>query len=214
MKIAIDVDDCISNTAEVDFVTCYEYNKALHPDDNKNYVNEYHNAPTIFGLTKEQDDDFYIHQRKLCIEEDLIKPKVFADKIIAKLIRDGHDVTILTSRGDLYWGNALEETKKWLNKYNIPYTRCVANSGDKGKYCAENNIDIMIDDNLKYIKQCNMVGIRTITFNNNYNPKYYPEELRHYQNDLNTYASSWSEVSDKVDLISKIKEEFESKQLM
>ncbi len=204
MRIAIDVDDCISSTAEVDFATCWEYNKKLNPDDDKIYVNDFHNAPTIFGLTKQQDDDFYIHQRKLCIKYDLIKPKIFADKIIEKLLQDGHDVTILTSRGDLYWGDALKETEKWLKKYSIPFTKCVANIGDKGKYCNENNIDIMIDDNLKYIRQCNLAGIQTITFNNNYNPKYYDEDLQNYENELNTFACCWSEVYEKVDIISKL----------
>ena len=205
MKIAIDVDDCISNTAEVDFATCWKYNKIINPNDNKEYVNDYHNAPTIFGFTKQQDDDFYIFQRKLCVEQDLIKPKIFSDKIINKLLNNGHDITILTSRGDKYWGNALQETKKWLNKYGIKYTRCVANSGNKGDYCLENNIDLMIDDNLKYIKQCNDKGIKTITFNNNYNQKYYPEELRNYQSTLNQYASCWIEVCEIVNKLSKEK---------
>lgn len=197
MRIAIDVDDCISNTAEVDFATCYEYNKKLHKlKKGEHLKNEYHNAPTIFGLTKEQDDDFYIKQRKQCVEEDLIQPKVFAGKFINQLIKDGHDITILTSRGDLYWGNALEETRKWLAKHNIHYTNLVANSGNKGVYCQNNNIDLMIDDNLKYIKQCNDIEVLTITFDNNYNPKYYPEELQEYCNPLNQYASCWNEVYD------------------
>lgn len=202
MKIAIDVDDCISNTAEVDFATCYDYNKNLNGGRYKHLVNDYHNAPTIFGLTKEQDDDFYIKQRKICVEQDLIKPKVFANKFISQLLKDGHDVTILTSRGDMYWGNALEETKKWLDKYGIKYTRLVANSGSKGEYCKNNGIDLMIDDNLKYIKQCNDVGVQTITFDNNYNPKYYSSELQNYSCPLNHFASCWNEVYDVINNLS------------
>lgn len=202
MKIAIDVDDCITNTAEVDFATCYEYCKKLNIES-EHKKNNYHNAPTIFGLTKEQDDDFYINQRKRCIEEDLIKPKIFAGKFINKLLEDGHDITILTSRGDKYWGKDLKETKKWLNKYAIKYSRLIANSGSKGEYCLANGIDLMIDDNLKYIKQCNDVGVETITFDNNYDPIYYPEEFRNYQNKLNRYASCWNEIYDIICLLGK-----------
>lgn len=209
MKIAIDVDDCISNTAEVDFATCYEYSKKLTPNGKlyKHYVNDFHNAPTIFGLTKEQDDDFYIKQRKQCVEQDLIKPKVFAVKYINQLLQDGHEVIILTSRGDMYWGDALTETKKWFAKYGINYTQLIANISNKGEFCKKNKIDLMIDDNLKYIKQCNDVGIRSITFDNNYNPKYYTEELRNYSSPLNCYASCWNEVYDKIKVLDLTKKD-------
>lgn len=203
MRIAIDVDDCISNTAEVDFVTCWEYNKRINPNDKKKYVSGYHNAPTIFGFTKQQDDEFYIYQRKLCIEQDLIKPKIFADKIIGKLLSDGNEIIILTSRGDKYWGDALSETKKWLDRYGIKYTQCVANSGNKGEFCKKNKIDLMIDDNLKYIKQCNDMGIMTITFDNNYDQSYYPEELKNFESPLNQFASCWSEAYEIINDLSK-----------
>lgn len=190
MKIAIDVDDCISNTVEVDFATCWEYNQMLHPDDNNLYESNYHNAPTIFGFDKATDDAFYIQQRKLVVKENLIQPKVFAARVINQFIEDGHDVTILTSRGDLYWGNALLETEKWLKKHGIHYTRCVANSGSKGEYCKANKIDVMLEDNPKYAKQVNDEGIRTILLLANYN--------KDYKHPLNKFASCWPEVYKKV----------------
>ncbi len=205
MKIAIDIDDCISNTTEVDFATCWEYNKKLNPNDNKKYVNDYHNAPTIFGFTKQQNTDFYMYQREMCVSQDLIKPKVFSDKIINKLYKNGHDIIILSKREDKHWGDALVEAKKWLKKYGINYTQCVVNCGNKGVFCKKNDIDLLIDDNLKWIKQCNDKGIKTITFNNNYNLKYYPKNLRNYKNNLNQYASCWIEVLEIIKTLSKDK---------
>lgn len=186
MRIAIDVDDCISNTVEVDFATCWEYNQKLHPEDDKLYYNNYHNAPTIFGFTKQEDDEFYIQQRQQVVVEGLITPKVFAAKVIDKLLKDGHEITILTGRSDMYWGNALEETKNWLDKYQIRYTRVVANNVNKGEYCLGNDIDVMLEDNPKYAKQVNDVGINTILLLANYN--------KDYKNDLNYFACCWPEV--------------------
>ncbi len=206
MNIAIDVDDCLSNTAEVDFETCWEYYKKLNKDTSKNFVNDYHNAPTIFGLTQEQGDTFYKEQRKLCIKDDLIKPKVFANKIIDKLITNGHNIIIISHRGDEFWGDAMKETKKWLTKYDIHYMKCITNCENKGLHCLQNHIDVLIDDNLKNIKQCNDLGVKTITFNNNYNEKYYPNELKNYKNNLNIYASCWTEVYEKIGEIIKEKE--------
>ena len=198
MRIAIDIDDCITNTSEVDFELCYEYNKKLHPKDNKNYINNYHNAPTIFGFTKQQDDEFYILERKLCVEQDLIKPKVFAGKIIDKLLSDGHEIILVTGRSDFYWGTATLYTKQWLEKYNIHYTKLVTNMTNKGGFCKNNNVDVLIDDSLKYIKQCNDLNVNTITFNNNYSKKYDSPELQNYSHPLNIYSSCWFEVYDRV----------------
>lgn len=195
MKIAIDVDDCISNTREVDFAMCWKFNKQKHPDDDKLYFNDSHNAPTIFGFSKEEDDEFYIKQRPEVIKEGLIYPKIFAPKIINKLLEDGHDITILTSRGDLYWGNALEETEKWLAKYGINYTRCVANSGNKGDYCRENGIELLIEDNPKYAKQANDANVKSLLILEIYN--------KDYQNPLNTFASCWPEVYYKINEMTK-----------
>lgn len=33
MRIAIDIDDCLTNTCEVDFATCYIWNRQHHPED-------------------------------------------------------------------------------------------------------------------------------------------------------------------------------------
>lgn len=84
MKVAIYVDDCISNTSEVDFATCWEYNQKLNPNDNSLYFNNYHKAPTIFDFDKSTNDEFYKNQKKLVIENDLIYPKTYACKIINK----------------------------------------------------------------------------------------------------------------------------------
>lgn len=190
MKIAIDVDDCISNTIEVDFAFSYRENKKMNPDDNKLYVNNYHNAPTIFGFTPKQDDDFFAMERKICIDEDLIKPKVYSQNIINKLFDEGNEIVILTSRSDKCWGDAQKQTIAWLTKYGFKFSKCLSNVSSKGIWCKENGVDLLIDDNPKYLKQANDEKIKTITFYACYNAD--------YKNELNVFANCWFEVYDKI----------------
>ena len=198
MRIAIDIDDCITNTSEVEFELCYKYNKQLYPEDTKNYINNHYNKTTIFGFTKQQEDEFYVQAMELFIEQDLIKPKVFSKKIIDQLLSDGHEIILLTGRSDFYWGTATLYTKQWLEKYNIHYTKLVTAMTNKGEFCKNNNVDVLIDDSLKYIKQCNDLNVNTITFNNNYSKKYDSPELQNYSHPLNIYSSCWFEVYDRV----------------
>ena len=197
MRIAIDVDDCISNTMEVDFACAWEYNKKLNPNDDKLYFANHNNPPTIFGFSKEVDDEFYIEERKRTVDENLIHPKVFAAKAINKLLSEGHEVFIVTARSDFSWGDALALTEKWLKKADIKYTKCVANVENKGVYCKENNIDIMIEDNTKFAKQINDLSIKTILLLAEYNKK--------YEHELNVFASCWPEIYDKIQCMKKNK---------
>lgn len=197
LKIAIDVDDCISNTIEVDFATCFLYNKKLHPDDSKLYRANYHNAPTIFGFDEKTDDDFYMEQRRQVVLNGWITPKFMAKEIIDELSAQGHEIIILTSRGDMYWGDAKKETRKWLKKYGIHYSELVANCQDKGEFCKENLIDILIEDNQKYAQQANDSGIHSIIMLQEFN--------KDYENKLNKFASCWPEVPYKVEEILKEK---------
>lgn len=115
MRIAIDIDDCLTNTCEVDFATCYIWNRQHHPEDKKQRLPINHNAPTIFEYSKEEDDAFYIYQRKLVIEQDLIKPKIYAREILQKLLDEGHEIYIVTGRGDLYWEILIMKAKSGLS---------------------------------------------------------------------------------------------------
>lgn len=190
MRIAIDFDDCISNTIEVDFATCFMYNKKLNPKDNKIYRANWHNAPTIFGFTKEQDDEFYKWQRKEVVKNGWITPKFYVKEVIDFLLSQGHEIIILTSRGDQYWGDAEKETRNWLDKYEIGYVSIVANCQDKGKFCKINNIDVLIEDNQIQASRANDVEVYTIMMLQEFN--------KDYSNKLNKFASCWPEVPYKI----------------
>ena len=123
MRIALDVDDCITNTLEWDFACAWEFNHSHHPEDNNFYYTIHHTAPEIFKFTPDESREFYIKQRKFLIDKRLLFPKPFVKEVIDKLLQEGHEIFILTSREDTYWnGDAQGETKKWLKKYKIGYT--------------------------------------------------------------------------------------------
>lgn len=187
MKIAIDMDDCITNTQELDFACAWNYNKQNHPNDEKFHYGINHDATKIFKFTNEEKYSFYIKQRKYIIKNKLIDPKPFVKEVINQLLHDGHEIYIVTSREDEYWnGNAKRETEKWLKKHGIKFTKLFVNCLDKGAKCAELGVHILVDDNQKYARQVNSQGIRTIVFTAPYN--------KNYKNILSTHASCWPEV--------------------
>lgn len=187
MRIALDVDDCITNTLEWDFACAWEFNRSHHPEDNNFYYTIHHTAPEIFKFTPDESREFYIKQRKFLIDKRLLFPKPFVKEVIDKLLQEGHEIFILTSREDTYWnGDAQGETKKWLKKYKIGYTDLFANCVEKGLKCAELKVDLLIDDNQKFAQQVNAQGIRSIILSAPYNLK--------YKNVLSTHASCWPEV--------------------
>ncbi len=207
MRIALDVDDCITNTLEWDFACAWEYNRLHHPEDKKFYYAIHHSAPEIFNFSEQEYKDFYVNQRKQLIEKRWLYPKPFVKEVVDKLLKEGHEIFILTSREDYYWkGNALNETRKWLKKYKIGYTDLFANCTDKGLKCAELKVDLLIDDNPKYARQVNSQGIRTIILSAPYNLK--------YQNVLSTHASCWPEVYYIVKDLSQVLQEYKEAKLV
>ncbi len=200
MRIAIDMDDCICNTLEWDFACAWMYNKEKHPQDKKFYYQIFHAAPEIFNFSEEEKKEFYLENRRFIINKKLIYPKPFVKETIDKLMAEGHEIYILTSREDFYWlGDAYGHTSKWLKKYKINYTSLIVNCIEKGLKCAEIRADLLIDDNPKFISQVNSQGIRTIIIAAPYNLK--------YKNVLNEHASCWPEVFEIVqDLDSSLNE--------
>lgn len=64
-------------------------------------------------------------------------------------IRDGLEVVILTARRKSWFGNPESISRDWLEKRQIPYSSLVIEENDKGAYCAEHHISVLVDDNLE-----------------------------------------------------------------
>ena len=164
MKIAIDIDDTLTDTKDNQIKLWKEY---IHNNPNPNYTEELPNNINEFDAG-EYINNFWDTYREELSFKSPYKKDVAA--IINKLKDDRHELCIVTSRPDEKYVNLKNKIilSLKLNKINID--KVYTNVRIKGAYCKEHNFDLLIDDNLKQIENANTNGIKTILFN--YNPQY------------------------------------------
>ncbi len=77
---------------------------------------------------------------------------------------EGHEVVILTSREEEWFVNPEKVARDWLEKRRIPYDEIVARVpfAEKGKYCAEHGIPILVDDDLTACLGAQKLGVRAV----------------------------------------------------
>jgi len=134
MKLGFDVDGVIS-----DFVGSFakvlgsHYGLSLVEPDFYCY-----DLDLILGITKEQRDKFIT--TGLFRNLKLIPG---AKTALRKFKVEGHDIFILTSRGD----HLTEVTIDWLRDKGIPYSRLLTLNGGE-KHLADVDLDLVVEDNL------------------------------------------------------------------
>ena len=58
----------------------------------------------------------------------------------------GHEIIILTARQKDWFGNPVTVSRDWLEKRKIPYDAIVAERWDKGLYCKEHGISVLVSN--------------------------------------------------------------------
>lgn len=159
MKIAIDIDDTLTNTK----------------DNQIKLWKEYYNKQPKVGFSEqlpsdinEFDADEYIGIFWDTYREELSFNSTYkkdASNIIDKLKSDGHELCIVTSRPDDRYKNLKEKITTALKENNIHIDAIHTNARDKGLYCKEHNFDLLIDDNIKQIQSAKNNGLKGILFN-------------------------------------------------
>lgn len=189
IKIAIDIDDCICNTLDTDFTYGYYYAKRNNLfNEEIDYDNQYFFVPKTFNMDKNQELDFFQTEKQIIMDNMLMFPFAFAKDVINTLYTQC-EITILSSREDIYWNNkTYQYAKKWLKKYNFKYDKLVVNYLNKGIFCKENNISLLIEDNFNHAQSVNDLGIKTILLKKSYN--------KNYANNLNKFAINWLHAFD------------------
>lgn len=170
MNIGIDIDGVLTDLerATIDFGTkmCIEKNWTITMDLSKYLEVE------AFGWTSEQADKFW---NKYLVEYVTQSPaRRFAKEIISKLREEGNNIYIITARDESgmppeYYGKMQQLTREWLERYEIEYDKLIfAKDSEKLEKCLENNVNIMIEDSPRNIRNISS-KVKVIKFDCQYN---------------------------------------------
>ncbi len=159
MKIAVDIDDTLNVLDRVGRAGAYiERNHLPFKLKNENSC--------AFAETYDWSyDDVlkFIKEGGIVTFTDAEARKGAAE-VLAGWRRDGHEVIILTARLKDWFGNPEKVSRDWLEKRHIPYDELVAEIpfGEKGKYCAEHGISVLVDDNPEACMSAQALGVRAV----------------------------------------------------
>ena len=143
MIIAVDIDDTICNTKDLQKILWKEY---YLNNPNENYSEELPININHFG-------NDYLNNFWDTYRETLFAPK-FKDGVseVFKILRSrGIKIYIVTSRPINKYKDLHGRIKCWLNDNNIYVDDIICGVNDKGLYVLENNIDLLIYDDLRHI---------------------------------------------------------------
>ena len=188
MKIAIDIDDTLTKVDRVTPAQQYITQNKLpfrlvNPDA--------HMIREIFDWPQEEVMRYiWAGGYKTFSEAPVREGAGFA---IQKWRAAGHHVTILTARSADWFSDPAALSYIQLDKNQIPYDEVVVDVYEKGKYCKEHDIRILIEDNFEICKLAQEFGVAAIMFLDKHN-------LEH-RDEIKYTASSWEEVSAAVDSI-------------
>ena len=85
-----------------------------------------------------------------------------AREALARWKEEGHEIVILTSRLPSWFANPEKISRDWLEKRRIPYDELVADCQDKGKYCEEHHVDVLIDDRIEHCLAAQSRGVAAV----------------------------------------------------
>ena len=117
-----------------------------------------------------------------------------AIETINYLYSKGIEIHLISSRPNIL--PIIDLTINWLNKNNVLYNKLILGCSNKAEYVVANQLDLMIDDNLKTCKSLAQKNIQSILFKHNISN----EKFISYDNKINssliTIMRSWSKIND------------------
>ena len=128
MKIAIDIDDTLTNTRENQLKLWKEF---IKNNPNPNYSEELPHNINEFDAGEYIDEFWKINRYHLSFESTY---KQDASTIIDKLKEDGHELCIVTSRPDSGYDDLKGRIEKALKEKLASYKASLTDYGNKGKH--------------------------------------------------------------------------------
>ncbi len=188
-KIAIDIDDTITNSSKV--IRKYAM---LYQDK---YTNDKILTKKLDEVLRGIFNDDAIKEffkEYACEMANKCKIKFNAKKVINKLHKQGHQIYIVTARSDNYYIDSYNFCKNYLDKKKIKYDKLITSQLYKVKVCQEESIDIMIDDAVDTCDSLNNVGIKAFLYNS---------KLNKNKKTISTRVNSWNEVYKQIQIYLK-----------
>lgn len=178
MRIGIDLDDTVCNTTKLinDFAKAYAYDKNITVED-------------LFMNPNEVQEFYKVYLREI-LEEDSVK-RDFVE--VYPKLRENNELFIITARSNDFMEELFDMdtlTEAWLKRNDITYDGIFFNvyAEQKAMVCLKNNIDVLIDDDIKNYDALTKHGIKVILF----------DDRRRYPN-VGLRAESWHEVLEILD---------------
>ncbi len=180
MRIGLDIDNVI---ADFDKKLLEECEKEDRKKRNSGIVNPYAgNVSLLFDWSKEERIDFFAENMEMFAAE--LEPRKDVKKYMELLLKEGHELYLISNRVYPDYKYPEKTTKKWLQKYHIPYTKLIfSKTIDKSSECIENNIDIMFDDSVRNCKilQASDIPVCMVTTKLNYIHRGYLPYVRNFK---------------------------------
>ncbi len=159
MKIAVDIDDTLNIIDRVGKAGAYIERKNLDFHLAREYSNKF-----VEVYDWELSDVLeFIRDGGIVVFTDA-EARRYARETLRGWREDGHEVVILTSRTEEWFVNPEKVTRDWLEKRRIPYDEIVAGVPfeEKGRYCAEHGIPILVDDDVTACLRAQEEGVRAV----------------------------------------------------
>ena len=102
------------------------------------------------------------------------------------LKKKGHEFIVITARGGMV-NEMKDDAIRMFKENNIEFDKCYWAVKDKLEICKKENIDIMIDDDWKIIKQISNNRIKTLYFRDT-------NMVKLYNNDYITEVNNWGDI--------------------
>lgn len=188
MKIAIDIDDTLT---KVDRVAAVE--KYLKENDLPFKIVSPLSHTLLEMCDWSHDDVARFIQKggdKLFLNAPIRKG---ARETLRRWKAAGHEIVILTARISEWFSDPEGESRKQLDENKIPYDEVVANVWEKGEYCREHGIEILIEDNFEICQKAQTLGVKAVMAVDEHNLAH-AKEIRYA-------GASWERIESAVEFI-------------
>ncbi len=159
MRIAVDIDDTLNIIDRVGRAGAYIERKNL----NFHLASEFSNKFVEVYDWEMPDVLEFIRDGGIVAFTDA-EVRKGAREALTQWREMGHEIVILTSRQEDWFVNPEKVARDWLEKRHIPYDELVAEIpfAEKGKYCKEHGISILIDDEPEACIAAQELGVRAV----------------------------------------------------